>query len=47
VQNGKFQLGTSLFNAVAEDVASDGGDGPNDDDDDEKEREKERNDRDK
>jgi hypothetical protein len=47
VQNGKFQLGTSLFNAVAEDVASGGGDGPDDDDDDEKEREKERDKRDR
>lgn len=47
VQSGKFRLGESLFNVVAEDVASGGADGPDDDDEDKKERERERNNRDK
>ena len=40
VQNGKFPLGSSLFNAVAEDVSRNGGDGPTQQDD---AKEKERN----
>lgn len=39
VLSGKFQLGTSLFDAVIEDVSSGGGDGPDQNDRGEKERE--------
>jgi ferric-dicitrate binding protein FerR (iron transport regulator) len=41
VQSGKFRLGESLFNVVAEDISPGGGEEP-DDDEDEKERERER-----
>ena len=42
VLNGKFQLGSSLFNAVAEDIGSGGGEGPEKNDQEEKEKERER-----
>jgi ferric-dicitrate binding protein FerR (iron transport regulator) len=41
VQSGKFQLGTSLFNVVAEDIAAGGGEGPEKENE-EKERDRER-----
>lgn len=42
VLDGKFQPGSSLFDAVAEDVSSGGGEGPDKNEEEEKERERER-----